>query len=50
MRHIFEASDEELESMSEYSKKLSSMWTPHILARYFCSNIKFRRKDTILLS
>ncbi len=47
---ISEASDEELELMSEYSKKLSSLWNPHILARYFCSNINFRCKDTILLS
>lgn len=45
MSFISELSDRELVSMGDVSLKLSSLWSPKLLADYFCTNVKRNCKN-----
>ena len=47
MRSISELEEEELSAMGNASSRLASLWSPKILAKYFCSNVKVRCKKNV---
>jgi glycosyltransferase involved in cell wall biosynthesis len=47
MCHISELGDEELTAMGDASSRLASLWSPNMLARYFCSTVRRRCRGRI---